>query len=159
MKHLKKSGVKKANYIELNPTDWAIMLYLDDDTSKPFILNGGYRFYDSAYQCAEIVEQLFPQYLVSIQKFNETNVFAISEKKAYLAVNLRGDFMLNQTNLPYQLIFVYDDGDQFIAGKYGTLREALQAKIRCKHEIGQTDILGRVLEVITVLKGEENETN
>ena len=67
--------------------------------------------------------------------------------------------MLNQTNLPYQLIFVYDDGDQFIAGKYGTLRDALQAKIRCKHEIGQTDILGRVLEVIIVLKGEENETN
>lgn len=62
-------------------------------------------------------------------------------------------------NLPYHLIFVYDDGDQFTAGEYGTLREALQAKIRCKHEIGQTDILGRVLEVITVLKGEENETN
>ena len=62
-------------------------------------------------------------------------------------------------NLPYQLIFVYDDGDQFIAGKYGTLREALQAKIRCKHAIGPTAILGRVLEVITVLKGEENETN
>lgn len=67
--------------------------------------------------------------------------------------------MINQVNLPYQLIFAYDNGDQFIAGKYGTLREALQAKIKCKHEIGQTDILGRVLEVITVLKGEENETN
>lgn len=67
--------------------------------------------------------------------------------------------MTEQVDLPYQLIFVYDDDDQFIAGKYGTLREALQAKIRCKHEIGQADILGRVLEVITVLKGEENETN
>ena len=67
--------------------------------------------------------------------------------------------MTEQVNLPYQLIFVYDDGDQFIAGEYGTLREALQAKIRCKHEIGQTDILGRVLEVITVLKGGDNETN
>lgn len=67
--------------------------------------------------------------------------------------------MTEQVNLLYQLIFVYDDGDQFIAGEYGTLREALQAKIRCKHEIGQTDILGRVLEVITVLKGGENETN
>ena len=67
--------------------------------------------------------------------------------------------MIKQVNLPYQLIFVYDDGDQFIAGKYGTLREALQAKIRCKHEIGQADICGRVLEVISVLKGEENETN
>ena len=67
--------------------------------------------------------------------------------------------MMIKPNLPYQLIFVYDDGEQFIAGEYGTLREALQAKIRCKHEIGQTDILGRVLEVITVLKGEENESN
>ena len=67
--------------------------------------------------------------------------------------------MMIKPNLPYQLIFVYDDGEQFIAGKYGTLRDALQAKIRCKHEIGQTDILGRVLEVITVLKGGENETN
>ena len=67
--------------------------------------------------------------------------------------------MMIKPNLPYQLIFVYDDGEQFIAGEYGTLRDALQAKIRCKHEIGQTDILGRVLEVITVLKGEENETN
>ena len=67
--------------------------------------------------------------------------------------------MMIKPNLPYQLIFVYDDGEQFIAGEYGTLREALQAKIRCKHEIGQTDILGRVLEVITVLKGGDNETN
>ena len=67
--------------------------------------------------------------------------------------------MMIKPNLPYQLIFVYDDGEQFIAGEYGTLREALQAKIRCKHEIGQADILGRVLEVITILKGGENETN
>ena len=66
--------------------------------------------------------------------------------------------MMIKSNLPYQLIFVYDDGDQFIAGKYGTLRDALQAKIRCKHEIGQADICGRVLEVISVLKGEDNES-
>ena len=66
--------------------------------------------------------------------------------------------MMIKPNLPYQLIFVYDDGEQFIAGKYGTLREALQAKIRCKHEIGQTDICGRVLEVITILKGGDNES-
>jgi len=66
--------------------------------------------------------------------------------------------MMIKPNLPYQLIFVYDDGDQFIAGEYGTLRDALQAKIRCKHEIGQTDICGRVLEVISVLIGEENES-
>ncbi|MBS5999125.1 MAG: hypothetical protein KH970_00910 [Haemophilus haemolyticus] len=66
--------------------------------------------------------------------------------------------MMIKPNLPYQLIFVYDDGEQFIAGKYGTLREALQAKIRCKHEIGQADICGRVLEVITILKGGDNES-
>lgn len=66
--------------------------------------------------------------------------------------------MMIKPNLPYQLIFVYDDGDQFIAGEYGTLREALQAKIRCKHEIGQADICGRVLEVISVLKGGDNES-
>lgn len=66
--------------------------------------------------------------------------------------------MMIKPNLPYQLIFVYDDGDQFIAGEYGTLREALQAKIRCKHEIGQADICGRVLEVITILKGGDNES-
>lgn len=92
VKHLKKSGVNKANYTELNPTDWAIVLYLNDDTSKPFILNGGYRFYDSAYQRAEIVEQLFPQYLVSIQKFNETNVFAISEKEGLFGGESKGVF-------------------------------------------------------------------
>ena len=66
--------------------------------------------------------------------------------------------MMIKPNLPYQLIFVYDDGEQFIAGEYGTLREALQAKIRCKHEIGQADICGRVLEVITVLIGGDNES-
>ncbi|WP_114891162.1 hypothetical protein [Haemophilus haemolyticus] len=66
--------------------------------------------------------------------------------------------MTEQVNLPYQLIFVYDDGAQFIAGEYGTLRDALQAKIRCKHEMGQTDICGRVLEVITILKGGDNES-
>ena len=66
--------------------------------------------------------------------------------------------MMIKPNLPYQLIFVYDDGEQFIAGEYGTLREALQAKIRCKHKIGQADICGRVLEVITILKGGDNES-
>ena len=66
--------------------------------------------------------------------------------------------MMIKPNLPYQLIFVYDDGEQFIAGEYGTLRDALQAKIRCKHEIGQADICGRVLEVISILKGEDNES-
>lgn len=66
--------------------------------------------------------------------------------------------MMIKPNLPYQLIFVYDDGEQFIAGEYGTLRDALQAKIRCKHKIGQADICGRVLEVITILKGEDNES-
>lgn len=66
--------------------------------------------------------------------------------------------MMIKPNLPYQLIFVYDDGEQFIAGKYGTLRDALQAKIRCKHKIGQADICGRVLEVITILKGGDNES-
>ena len=66
--------------------------------------------------------------------------------------------MMIKPNLPYQLIFVYDDGEQFIAGEYGTLRDALQAKIRCKHEIGQADICGRVLEVITVLIGGDNES-
>ncbi|WP_329506548.1 hypothetical protein [Haemophilus parainfluenzae] len=66
--------------------------------------------------------------------------------------------MTEQVNLPYQLIFVYDNGSQFIAGEYGSLREALQAKIRCKHEIGQADICGRVLEVISVLIGGENES-
>ena len=66
--------------------------------------------------------------------------------------------MMIKPNLPCQLIFVYDDGEQFIAGEYGTLRDALQAKIRCKHEIGQADICGRVLEVISVLKGEDNES-
>lgn len=67
--------------------------------------------------------------------------------------------MIKQVNLPYQLIFVYDDGDQFIAGEYGTLREALQAKIRAKAEIGETDITGRRLETITVLAEGDNETN
>ena len=66
--------------------------------------------------------------------------------------------MMIKPNLPYQLIFVYDDGEQFIAGEYGTLREALQAKIRYKHKIGQADICGQVLEVISVLKGEDNES-
>ena len=51
---------------------------------------------------------------------------------------------MSNTKFPYTLVFTYDDGDQFIAGKYGTLREALQAKIRCTHEIGQADICGRV---------------
>nr|DAO06376.1 MAG TPA: hypothetical protein [Caudoviricetes sp.] len=66
--------------------------------------------------------------------------------------------MMSNTKFPYTLVFTYDDGDQFTAGEYGTLREALQAKIKCKHEIGQADIGGRVLEVISILKGEDNES-
>ena len=39
----------------------------------------------------------------------------------YLAGGLDGEIerMMIKPNLPYQLIFVYDDGDQFIAGEYG----------------------------------------
>lgn len=65
---------------------------------------------------------------------------------------------MSNTKFPYTLVFTYDDGDQFTAGEYGTLREALQAKIKCKHKIGQADIGGRVLEVISILKGEDNES-
>ena len=67
--------------------------------------------------------------------------------------------MMSNTKFPYSLVFTYDNGDQFIAGEYGTRREALQAKIRCKHEIGQANICGRVVEAITILNGGDNETN
>ncbi|AFI87169.1 hypothetical protein ACT75_06855 [Aggregatibacter actinomycetemcomitans] len=67
--------------------------------------------------------------------------------------------MIKQVNLPYQLIFIYDNGDQFTAGQYCSLRDALQAKIRAKAEIGETDITGRRLETITVLTEGGNETN
>lgn len=62
--------------------------------------------------------------------------------------------MMKEQKYAYQLIFVYDNGEQFTAGEYHTLKDALQAKIRCKHEIGQVDICGRVLESITILQGE-----
>ncbi|KOE65875.1 hypothetical protein [Aggregatibacter actinomycetemcomitans] len=66
--------------------------------------------------------------------------------------------MMSNTKFPYALVFTYDDGDQFTAGQYLSLRDALQAKIRAKAEIGKTDILGRRLETITVLAEGENET-
>ena len=67
--------------------------------------------------------------------------------------------MMSNTKFPYSLVFTYDNGDQFTAGEYGTLREALQAKIRAKAGIGATDITGRRLETITVLTEGDNETN
>lgn len=67
--------------------------------------------------------------------------------------------MMAEINQPYQLIFVYDNGDQFTAGQYCSLRDALQAKIRAKAEIGKADILGRRLDTITVLAEGDNETH
>ena len=67
--------------------------------------------------------------------------------------------MMSNTKFPYSLVFTYDNGDQFTAGQYCTLRDVLQAKIRVKAEIGQTDITGRRLETITVLMEGDNETN
>ena len=66
---------------------------------------------------------------------------------------------MSNTKFPYALVFTYDDGDQFTAGQYCSLRDALQAKIRAKAEIGKIDVLGRRLETITVLMGGDNETN
>ena len=67
--------------------------------------------------------------------------------------------MMSNTKFPYTLVFTYDDGDQFTAGQYCSLRDALQAKIRAKAEIGKIDVLGRRLEAITVLAEGKNETN
>lgn len=66
---------------------------------------------------------------------------------------------MSNTKFPYTLVFTYDNGDQFIVGQYCSLRDVLQAKIRAKAEIGETDISGRRLETITVLAEGENETN
>ena len=67
--------------------------------------------------------------------------------------------MMSNTKFPYTLVFTYDNGDQFIAGQYCSLRDVLQAKIRAKAEIGKIDVLGRRLETITVLAEGDNETN
>ena len=67
--------------------------------------------------------------------------------------------MMSNTKFPYTLVFTYDNGDQFTAGQYCSLRDALQAKIRAKAEIGKIDVLGRRLEAITVLADGKNETN
>ena len=75
-----------------------------------------------------------------------------------LTVEIKGRMMSN-TKFPYTLVFTYDDGDQFTAGQYCSLRDVLQAKIRAKAEIGKIDVLGRRLETITVLAEGENETN
>lgn len=75
-----------------------------------------------------------------------------------LTVEIRGEMMSN-TKFHYALVFTYDNGDQFTAGQYCSLRDALQAKIRAKAEIGETDITGRRLETITVLAEGGNETN
>ena len=66
---------------------------------------------------------------------------------------------MSNTKFPYTLVFTYDNGDQFTAGQYCSLRDALQAKIRAKAEIGKIDVLGRRLETITVLAEGEDETN
>ena len=66
---------------------------------------------------------------------------------------------MSNTKFPYTLVFIYDNGDQFTAGQYCSLRDALQAKIRAKAEIGKIDVLGRRLEAITILAEGENETN
>ena len=66
---------------------------------------------------------------------------------------------MSNTKFPYALVFIYDNGDQFTAGQYCSLRDALQAKIRAKAEIGKIDVLGRRLEAITVLTEGDNETN
>ena len=67
--------------------------------------------------------------------------------------------MMSNTKFPYALVFTYDNGDQFTAGQYCSLRNALQAKVRAKAEIGETDITGRRLATITVLTEGNNETN
>ena len=67
--------------------------------------------------------------------------------------------MMSNTKFPYSLVFTYDNGDQFTAAQYCSLRDVLQAKIRAKAEIGKTDITGRRLETITVLTEGGNETN
>lgn len=60
--------------------------------------------------------------------------------------------MMNKINFPYALILTYDNGDQFTAGEYLTLKDTMQAKDRCKSELGKRGICGRALTTITILK-------
>lgn len=61
--------------------------------------------------------------------------------------------MMSGLKFPYAIIFTYDNGDQFTAGEYLTLKDAIQAKNRCKDEIGKRQVCGRILSTITILKG------
>lgn len=63
--------------------------------------------------------------------------------------------MMNQVQFPYSLVFVYDNGDQFVAGQYVSLKDVIQAKNQAKNELGKADITGRVLESISILKEDE----
>ena len=58
--------------------------------------------------------------------------------------------MKSKNQSRYELIFTYDNGEQKIVGEYYILRDALQAQIRVKHEIGKCQLCGRILDKITI---------
>lgn len=73
VKHLKKQGMRKADFIEINPTDWAIVIYSRAVGDLPIVIAQGMRYRHEAERAAELFCQAMPLN-VAIQKFDETQI-------------------------------------------------------------------------------------
>lgn len=89
VKHLKKQGMRKADFIEINPTDWAIVIYSRAVGDLPIVIAQGMRYRHEAERAAELFRQAMPLN-VTIQKFDETQIFEMSKQEDLLTSSVKG---------------------------------------------------------------------
>lgn len=83
VKHLKKQGMRKSDFVEINPTDYAILIYRNETGLLPFIIAKGLRYRQEAEHFAESFRQV-TNLNVSIQKFDEAVIFETSQQEGLL---------------------------------------------------------------------------
>lgn len=89
VKHLKKQGMRKADFIEVNPTDYSIVIYSRNVGDLPIVIAKGMRYQHEAEHAAELFRQA-TRFNVSVQKLDETQIFEMSKQEDLLTSSVKG---------------------------------------------------------------------
>ena len=81
--------MRKVDFIEINPTDWAIVIYSRTVGDLPIVIAQGMRYQHEAEHAAELFRQAMPLN-VTIQKFDETQIFEMSKQEDLLTSSVKG---------------------------------------------------------------------
>lgn len=78
VKHLKKQGMRKADYAEINPNNWAVLIEFPQSTA---LIAKGFKSHEEAEEVAVLFKGVFQGLPVFIQQFKNTELYQLSFSK------------------------------------------------------------------------------